>query len=454
VVVSAAWYDMHRSLLIVIVCFLAFTCSLKAQDSLLANLPKQWRLEDCIAFAKKNNISLATLRLTTRSTQEDLLESKAAVLPNLTGDVSQTIINGNNANQATGSFQSQARFSSSYGLNSSMILYNGGYLKNDIRSKQFSVQSANLNVKETENSLTLSITQAFFNVLLAREIIVSFEAVLETSTGQLQQGQQRFDAGSMAKKDLLQLQSQVATDQYNLINANNNFKLNTVDLKQLLLLPSSFDLQVTAPDSIPAQRSLTSLMDAERLAQQTRPEVMNGLVQIKIAQIELEKIKASTKPTISLGAGLATGYSDNQGVEYLPQLHNNFYQSLGVTMAVPIYSRRVNKTNINKSKIELQQSQLALYNIKTILDQLVERNYINLLNAQAQYTSAETRFKISEEIYNITNEQLKLGAVNTVELLQVKDAYLQALQTSIQAKYTAALYNKIYEFYMGIPVTF
>ena len=149
-----------------------------------------------------------------------------------------------------------------------------------------------------------------------------------------------------------------------------------------------------------------------------------------------------------------TGFSDNQTSKYMPQIQNNFYQSLGVNMDVPIYSRRVNKTNINKSMIQLQQSKLALYETKTILNQLVEQTYINLLNAQAQYRAAEIQLKTSEEIYRITNEQMKLGAVNTVELLQQKNAYVQALQSYTQAKYTAALYYKIYEFYRGIPLTF
>ena len=104
--------------------------------------------------------------------------------------------------------------------------------------------------------------------------------------------------------------------------------------------------------------------------------------------------------------------------------------------------------------IQLQQSKLALYETKTILNQLVEQTYINLLNAQAQYRAAEIQLKTSEEIYRITNEQMKLGAVNTVELLQQKNAYVQALQSYTQAKYTAALYYKIYEFYRGIPLTF
>lgn len=444
---------MNRSWVVIIVLLIVY-CPARSQDTLPSHLPEKWRLEDCIEYARQRNISLATLRLTTRSTEEDLLQAKAATLPNLTGSVSQSIVNSNNANPVVGGFQTQASFSSSYGLNSSVVLFNGGYLKNDIRSKEFSVQSANLDVKEAENDLTLRITQAFFNILLARETITSLESVLVTSQGQLTQGQQRFDAGSISRKDLLQFQSQVAMDQYNLINAQNTFRLNTVALKQLLLLPSTFDMKISAPDTVLVKEAQPELNDAQQAALQTRPEIKNREIQIQRSQVELEKARASVKPTISLNAGLATGYSDNQSAEYLWQLRNNFYQLLGVSMGIPIYSRRVNRTNINKSNILLQQSRLALSDTKNTLTQLVEQTYINLMNSRAQYDAAETQLKTSEEIYRITNEQLKFGAVNTFELLQQKNAYVQALQAFTQAKYTSALYNKIYEFYMGMPVVF
>jgi len=428
--------------------------SLYRPDTVLVNMPAQWTLEACIDYAKKKNISIATLRLSERSAQEDLLQSRAAVLPNLTGTVTQGLVNSNNANPVVGGFQTQASLSGNYGVNSSITLYNGGYLKNDIRSKQLSLQSANLNVKETENDLTLSITQAFFNILLAQDNVTSLQSVLTTTQVQLKQGQQKFDAGALAKKDLLQLQSQVAADQYNLVNAENAFRLNTATLKQILLLPTAYDLKISAPDSIPVIQAQANLAEAQSEAQQTRPEVKNGEILIQRAQVEVEKSQAAVKPTLSLGAGLASGYSDNQGFGYFSQLNNNFYQTLGLTLGIPIYTRRVNKTNINKTKILLEQQKLSLVNTKTVLNQQVEQAYINLQNAQAQYNAADTQMRTTSEVYRITNEQLALGAVTTLEVLQEKNLYVQALQNFIQAKYNAALYNKIYEFYMGIPVTF
>jgi outer membrane protein len=211
---------------------------------------------------------------------------------------------------------------------------------------------------------------------------------------------------------------------------------------------------VAAPDTIKVQEALASLPQAQNAAQLVRPEIQNSQLQLQIAGIELEKAKAAVLPTISAGAGLATGYSDNQSTKYLNQVDNNFYQTLGVTMSVPFYSRRVNRTNINKSKLLLLQSQLNLTDTKNTLNNEIEQAYVNLLNAQKSYTAAETQMKTTEEIYHITNEQFQLGAVTAVEVLIQKNAYVQALQTYTQAKYNAALYNKIYEFYMGLPVKF
>jgi len=212
-------------------------------------------------------------------------------------------------------------------------------------------------------------------------------------------------------------------------------------------------MQVAIPDSILVEQAVPGLSGAQDAAAQTRPEIRNSQIGIQIAQTELEKAKAQVKPTISLGAGLSTGYSDNQTSKYLSQINNNFYQSLGVTMGIPIFSRRVNKTNINKSKIQVEQAKLSLLNTKTVLNQQVEQSYINLQNAQAQYQAAQTQLKASEESYKITNAELQLGAINLVDLLQQKNLYVQSVQSFIQAKYTAVLNYKLYEFYTGSPIT-
>lgn len=440
---------MKRIILIILTIIGAFTSTVQAQDSTTRQLPQQWTLQDCINYALKNNISVNALRLSAQSSQQDLLQSKAAMFPSVSGTVSQSLVNSKDADPVVGGFATQASFSSNYGLNSSVTLYNGGYLKNNIKSKDLSVQMANLNVQETQNDISLGIAQAYFNILLAEENKVSLEAVLTTSKEQLKQGKIKYDAGSIARKDLVQIESQVATDEYNLVNAGNTVRLNKVGLKQILQLPVSYELNISTPDTIVASTSSPALLNALEDAMNTRPEVKNKDLSVQLAQVELEKVKANVKPTVSLNAGMATGYSNNQNFHYFTQLNNNFYQSLGLSVTIPIYSRRTNKTNIEKSNIVIEQARLSLLETKTALGQQVEQAFINWQNAKAQFNAAESQLNASKESYEITNEQLHLGAMNLLEWQQQKSLYVQALQSYVQSKYTALLCNKVYEFYAG-----
>ncbi|MCB0775179.1 MAG: TolC family protein [Chitinophagaceae bacterium] len=412
-----------------------------AQDT--SNLPKQWTLQECIDYAIQHNISINTLKLNSSSAQLDVSQSKYNQLPSVGGSIAQNLGNNNSVS-----------FTSNYGVSSTLTLYNGGYLKNDIKAKELSLESANLSVEEASNDITLNITQSFLNILLVKENITNLEQIRSTSEEQLKQAQQLYDAGSIARKELVQFQSQLASDEYNLVSAHNNYRSNVVALKQILQLPASDNFEILAPTSIAIQEAVLTLDNTLSAAQNSRPEIKNKNVAIQLAQVNLEKIKASRMPVISLGAGLSSGYSSIQSSKYLPQLGNNFSQTLGVSMSIPIFSRNQNKTNITKSTIAIEQAKLDLSNAATSLNQQVEQVYINLLNAQAQYKAADTRLKVAKESYDITNEQLRLGSVIAIDVLIQRNTYTQALQSYIQAKYTAILYNKIYGFYSGQPIVF
>ncbi len=444
---------MNRIAVLMAMLLIAGVRPLLAQDTTTAGLPDKWTLQLCLDYARAHNIQLNTLRLTEQSSQQDLLQSKAARLPSLSGTVSQSFTNSKNTNPVVGGFQTQSSLASNYALNSQTILYQGGYLRSDIKEKGLLLQAANLDVQQAENDITLQITQAYLNILLANENIIYAKELVQTSTAQLERGQQLFNAGSMARKDFVLLQGQQAADQYSLVTAENGYRLNLLTLKQILQLPSTFTFTIVQPDSLQAAKPVPSLEEAQRQALATRPEVRYGEVSLAIAEIGLDKARSGYKPTLSLGAALSSGFSDNNSAAYWQQLDNNFYQRAGLTLGIPIFSNRVNKTNEAKAKIQIDQAKLSLQGTKTALTQVVEQAYINLQNAQAQYTAAGRQLAANEEAYHISMEQLKIGAMNIVDLQVQKNLYVQALQAFIQAKYSAILNTRIYEFYMGEPVT-
>lgn len=424
---------------------------LKAQDSSVA-LPAQWTLQQCFDYAMKNNIRLNSLRLSRMSTEQDLLLSRAAKLPNLNGSASQTL-NGGKTLNASGGTSYEVYTSGNYSVNSNVTLFQGGYLNYDIRQKNLLTQVAGLSIAQQLNDITVLITQAYLNILLARENIVYVKDVVATSEAQVKQGQQQYDVGSIALIGLVQLKAQLSNDRYLLTTAENQHRQNKLVLKQLLQLPSSYDFEIMEPDTLITNSHLYALQEVQDSAMANRPEIKSSELGIEVSNLDLAKARTGYLPTLSANGGLGTSYNGGgNGSAYFKQLDNNFYQQIGLTLSVPIFTRRVVKTNVEKAKIEIDQSRLTLQDTKTNLSQTIEQSYINVLNAQSQYDAAVEQLKYSQEGYRIASEQLKVGAANVVVFLQQKNLYIQALQSYIQAKYNAALNIRIYDFYRGIPV--
>ncbi len=430
---------------------LSASALLQAQDTAVTDLPGKWTLQDCFDYALKNNIQINSLRLNRMSSEQDLLLSKAARMPNLTGSASQSLTGGKVLSGSGGSSY-EINTAGNYSVNSSVVIFQGNTINYDIRQKNLSLQVAGLNIAQQVNDVTVLITQAFLNILLAKENIIYVNDVVTTSAAQVQQAQQRFDVGSIALKDLAALQAQLANDRYTLVTAENQHRQNKLVLKQLLQLPSAYDFNINEPDTIIANEEIVSLQAAQDTAFATRPEIKSGELGIEIARLNLAKARAAYLPTLSATGALGTSNNRDPAYSYFKQLDNNFYQQIGLSLSVPIFTRRVNKTNEEKSRIAVAQSTLALKDTRTSLAQTVEQAYISVQNAQAQYDAAVEQLKYTQESYRIATEQLRVGVANMVDFLQQKNLYIQAFQSYIQSKYNAALTVRIYDFYRGVPV--
>jgi outer membrane protein len=423
-----------------------------AQDSVTGPLPSRWDLQTCLDYAKKNNIQLNSLRLSARTAEQNYLLSRAARQPALSAGTSLAYTHSKNANPVVGGFQTQSSLANNYSASSSVILYNGGYINNDIRQKNLEIESANLSILQSENDVTLAITQAFLNILLAKENVVYVEDLVNTTSQQVEQGRKEYEAGSIARNAYIELQAQLATDRYNLVTARNSVRQNKLSLKQILQLPIPDTFDIVSPDTVFSKEAIPSLEQAEAAALRDRPEVKNAQLGIEISRYDLLKARAGYLPTLTASGSLSTGYSNNQNSDYFKQIDNNFFQQVGLNLSIPIFTKRVVKTNVENAKIGIQQSMLNLKNIQTTLAQAIEQAYINVLNAQGQYDAAMEGLRASQESYRIAGEQLKVGAANVVDYLQQKTLYTQAFQVYVQAKYNAALSIRIYDFYMGIAI--
>jgi outer membrane protein len=410
--------------------------ALSASDTLV------WDLKTCLDYARGHNITIQSMQLTQQSAGKDLQQAQYNRLPAVDASISQNLSHQHNG---TG-------FNGTYGVNGDLTLYQGGYLKNDIKSKQLSLQAAGLDIQTTENDITLSITQAYLNILLAKENITYYKGLIESSQALVDQGAQFYKVGTVAKKSLLELEATLASDKYQLVTAQNTARQYLLNLKQILQLPTATGFDISSDTNLQDVPALLPLTEAQNSALNTRPEVASSAINVEVEQAELAKIKAGLKPTLSLGGSIGSNYGSATAGGYFPQMNNNFYQQLGVTLSIPIFDRKQTRISASKADIAIKQAELSLENTKLQLSQQVEQAYLNVNNALGQYEAALQQLTYAKEAYRVAGEEMKVSNYVTADYLQQKSIYVEAEQNFIQAKYTAALQARIYNFYAGVPV--
>lgn len=445
---------MKQISLIILSCLLLLPAGMMAQD----NMPKQWTLRDCIDYALEHNITIQRNRISVESTQEDVKTAKADFLPSLSGNISQRIVN--RPNSASGTIisgdnittsESKTSYNGSYGIDANWTVYNGSKRVNTVKQQQLNSRIAELTVDESENSIEESITQLYVQILYSAEAVKVNESTLEVSRRQFERGQQLFDAGSIASSDLAQLEAQVSSDNYQLVTAQTTLQNYKLQLKQLLELDGDFEMALDLPqmDDSSVLIPLPTKDDVYQTALNLRPEIESGKLNIESSGLSIKMARAGFLPTLSLSAGIGTTNANGSDFTFSEQVKQNWNNSLGVTLSIPIFDKRQTKSAINKAKLQQQTSQLDLLDNQKTLYKTIESLWLSANSAQQQYVAATQKLKSSEASYSLVNEQFNVGMKNTVELLTEKNNLLSAQQETLQAKYTAILNAGLLRFYQG-----
>ena len=445
---------MKQVSLIILSCLLLLPVGMKAED----DMPKQWKLRDCIDYALEHNITIRRNRINVESTQEDVKTAKADFLPSLSGNVSQRIVN--RPNSASGTIisgdnittsESKTSYNGSYGIDANWTVYNGSKRVNTVKQQQLNTRMAELTVDQSENSIEESITQLYVQILYSAEAVKVNESTLEVSRKEFERGQALFDAGSIASSDLAQLEAQVSNDNYQLVTSQTTLQNYKLQLKQLLELDGDFEMNLYLPqlDDSSVLIPLPTKDDVYQTALNLRPEIESGKLNIEASDMNIKIARAGYIPTLSLSAGIGTTNANGSDFSFSEQVKQNWNNSLGLTLSIPIFDKRQTKSAINKAKLQRQTSQLDLMDEQKTLYKTIESLWLSANSAQQQYVAATQKLKSTQASYALVSEQFNLGMKNTVELLTQKNNLLSAQQETLQAKYTAILNAGLLRFYQG-----
>lgn len=417
---------------------------MNAQDA-----PKLWTLRACLDYALEHNIQVKKSKVTRLSGQEDTELAKAQLFPSLAASVTQGFVN-----YPSGEVATHNSYSGNYSLNASWKLFDGNRRVNTIKQQRIQNEADELGVEQSEDNIQLQLIQTYMQVLYAMEAVGINESTVEVSTAQRDRAAQLLQAGSISTVDFAQLESQLSTDKYQLVVAQTNLDNYKLQLKQLLELDINDDIAVAIPQLEPSDvmAPLPGKQEIYNTSLAVMPQVKSSQLGIDVAELEVSKARGGYLPSLSLNAGIGTGHLSGTDYTFGSQVWNKFNESIGLTLSIPLFSNRENKTAVNKARLAVTTSQLELLNTQKALLQTVEGIYLDATSAQTQFTSATERLGYVEQSYNLTQEQFFLGMKNTLELLTEKNNYLIARQEVIQSKYMAIMSIQLLNIYQKKPI--
>lgn len=418
-----------------------------------------WSLTECIDYAMAHNVQLLKSQATEQSTRVDVAEAKAGLLPSLNGAITQGVnyrpfqeSGGNFVNGGiTTSAADKATQNGSYGINAQWVVWNGGKNKMNITNAQYSQQMASYDTQTSANKIKEQIAQLYVQILYMTEAEKVNETLLKQDSVICQRGEQMVKVGSMAKADLAQLQAQMSQGRYDVVNVQTQIANAKMQLKQLIELPSdaTFDVQPISATDAQVLGAIPSKGAIYEAALDSRPEVKRSMLAIEQSALNTKMAKSGYMPTISLTGGLSDSHMTGSQTNWAKQMKNNFSGQLGVSVSIPIFDNRKNKSAVERAKVAETTAQLDMQDTQKQLYQTIETYWLNATNSQAKYVAAKSSVESLETSYDLMTEQFNLGLKNIAELLNSRANLLNAQQQMLQDKYTALLNRNLLSFYGG-----
>lgn len=333
-----------------------------------------WTLQDCIDYALKHNIQVQKNRINEERGKVSLWQDKGTLLPSLSFNTNQgvgyrpftEVISIVQGDQVT-STRSNVTYQGTYGLNANVTLWNGGINHKNIKAQELQNQITALDTEQSELTIQEQIAQLYVQIMYTREAEKVNEQLLATAQSQYNRGVEMMAQGQMAKADVIQLEAQLNSAKYSVINSKTQLANYKRQLKALLELDLNTPFDITG--NIPTDEQVLSLVpsaqEAYSKALEMRPEIKSAELSIEAANMQLDIAKRGFLPTIGASASLGSNHSTGSKNGWGEQMKTNLNMSAGINFSVPIFDNRRNMTNVKNAKLQQVTSKLDLQDKKT-----------------------------------------------------------------------------------------
>ena len=406
--------------------------------TILASAQKPWTLQQCVDTALANNRNVKQQALTRKTREISYQQARMNLLPNLNASAGQSWNFGRSLN-ANNTYQSANSAQTSFGIGSSLVLFDGLKMKHNIDIRKADMYASEQDLEKIKQDITTSVAAGFLQILLNKELLQIATDQQELTKTKIEQRKGLVPAGKMAEGEMYDLLAQESKEELSKLQAQNTLNLSFLDLAQFLELDHFEKLDIVAPENL--SESDLHLLSADEVfasAITHRPEIKGAEYRLKSSESNVLATKSDFYPSLNLGAQVGTGYynlSSLPNASFGSQLSNNMSTSISLNLQIPIFNKFDVRNRVHSAQIGVESNKLSVVNAKLELKKSIQQAYYNAIGAKSRWDAALKSEIASREAYRFTNQKFEAGRATLYELYQAKSNLTQVLSEQVQAKY-------------------
>jgi outer membrane protein len=453
-----------------------------------ADNPNVWTLKQCVEEGIKNNIQLKQNQLNIETSDVNYNQAVVNRLPSLGATANQSLNFGYNVDPTTYQYKQQQISSNNLGINSSIVLFNGFRINNMVKQNQYTREATIHEYNDNKNTLILNIVNAYIQVLFNKELLTNNQNQVSVTGAQLSRTEKLVTAGSLAESNLLDLVSKRATDELNVIIAENQLNIAKLNLLQYMNVP----LETVPTETLDIENPLITIdtsvftdnvKDVYKSAERTQPSIKGAQSRIKSAEIGVQVAQGNKYPRLTLNGNLFTqyantrlkfagiqqgeaqqsGYTENNGIitpvysytfqqvttayPLVNQWKDNFSQSVTFNLTIPIFNNFLARNGVQNAIITNKNATLNYENAKVNLRRKIEQAFVDMRSAKKKFEASKLQVRANEEAFRITEKRFNAGITNAVDYTVSSNTLYRSKSDLLQAEYDFFLKLKILNFY-------
>lgn len=423
---------------------------------------QSWSLDDCMKYAVEHATEVKREVVNARQRKQDYQHAVAGLLPTVTGGVQGQYAWGRNIDPETNTYNNVTTFNNYYQLYAELNVFDGFATINALKQAKLSRDYSATAMQKIQDDRAIDVMQKYVDAAYAEASIQIASEKLNESKRMLAKMKRLYELGEKGRPDVVQMESQVAEDEYNLTHQENVAKQSLLALKSAMNFPVDEELKIQIKEE--QNLKLTSDNKEASASGVNYETVYQGFLHIspdlKSAEYEVERARYDYKiakgrllPSLSLGGGISTNYYKNLSQKgqydgFASQFRNNQGEYLALTLSIPIYNSD-RWHSVKKARNDWQLAQVNLEETRRKLHDQIAQAVMDAEGYAKELHQMQKKVASDSLAYHMSSRKFEEGMLSTFDLHTAAQTLLESRIKELQMQMLLIIKQRLVAYYQG-----